>query len=62
MLGTEPVDLEALVDAMAPILGFAIAGCRASVIANLELSLMFAELVVSFPLDDHEESAEVFRA
>lgn len=48
---------------MAPLLGFhAIEDYRASIVTNLKLTAAFAELIMSFPLDDHEEPAEVFRA
>jgi hypothetical protein len=60
---THPFDPEALINAMAPLLRFdAIEDYRASIVTNLKLTLSFAELVMSFPLDDHEEPAEVFRA
>jgi hypothetical protein len=61
--GTDPFDPEALIDAMAPLLGFeAIEDYRASIVTNLKLTVAFAELVMSFPLDDREEPAEIFRA
>lgn len=63
MSETKPFDTEALVDAMAPLLGFdAIDDYRGSIVTNLNLTLGFADLVMSFSLDDHEEPAEVFRA
>ncbi|VTZ52445.1 conserved hypothetical protein [Methylocella tundrae] len=60
---SELFDPDALVTAMAPLLGFgAIEDYRAGIVANLKLTVALAELVISFPLDDHEEPAEVFRA
>jgi hypothetical protein len=63
MTEAKPFDPEALIDAAAPLLGLnVIDAYRAGVAANLRLTAALAEFVMSFPLDDHDEPAEVFRA
>ena len=50
-------------DHMAAVLGLAVAPqWRAGVVANLAVAAAMADLVASFPLDDHEEPATVFEA
>jgi hypothetical protein len=56
-------DPEAVIDAMAPLLGLTVeAEYRPGVVANLEVTAKHALLVMSFPLGDHEEPAAVFAA
>ncbi len=56
-------DPDAVIDAMAPLLGLDIAEeYRPGVIINLEVTAALADLVMAFPLGDHEEPAAVFRA
>ena len=54
-------DPSRVMEAMAPLLGLTIAHeYRAGLVANLEVAARLAELVMSFPLDDHDEPAAVF--
>ena len=54
-------DPEAVIDAMAPVLGLVVKpDYRPAVIANLKICFAFAALIDNFPLDDHEEPAPVF--
>jgi hypothetical protein len=54
-------DPEALVDAMAPLLGLTLtAESRAQTIAHLRIAADEAEKLLSVSLDDREESAPVF--
>jgi Protein of unknown function (DUF4089) len=56
-------DAEAVIDAMAPLLGLAIApDYRPGIAANLLVTARHASLVLGFALDDHEESASTFTA
>lgn len=56
-----PFDPEAVMDAMAPMLGLTIeAGARAAVAANLEVTARFAAIVLAVLLDDEAEPAPVF--
>lgn len=55
-------DPEAVIDAMAPLLGLDIAPeYRPGIAANLRVTAGLAALVLEFPLDDHAEPAAVFR-
>ena len=55
-------DPEAVIDAMAPLLGLDIrAEDRAGVVANLLIAAAMAALVLEPPLGDHTEPAPVFR-
>jgi hypothetical protein len=57
-----PFDPEALVDAMAPLLGLILTeDSRAQTILQLRVAAQQAELLLSVPLDDREEPAPVFR-
>lgn len=56
-----PFDPDAVIDAMAPLLGLAIAQAyRPGIAANLAVTAKLAALVMSFPLDEREEPAAVF--
>jgi hypothetical protein len=56
-----PCDPEALVDAVAPLLGLALTQeSRAQAILHLRIAAEQAELLLSAPIDDHEEPAPVF--
>jgi hypothetical protein len=55
-------DPEALVDAMAPLLGLALTPeSRAQTIVHLRIAAEQAELLLSAALDDGEEPAPVFK-
>ncbi len=57
----EPFDPETHADAVARTMGLVIRPeWKASVLANLKATATAAELVMSFPLEDHVESAPVF--
>jgi len=57
-----PFDPEALVDAMAPLLGLTLTEqSRAQAILQLRVAAQQADLLLSAPLDDCEEPAPVFR-
>lgn len=59
----EDTDIEALIDAMAQLLGIEIApDSRPSLHAHLAVAFKMAALVVDFPLGDHAEPAPVFTA
>ena len=54
-------DPEAIIDAMAPLLGLAIAPeYRPGIATNLTVTAAQAALVLDHPLDDHAEPAAVF--
>ncbi len=54
-------DPEAVIDALAPLLGLTIAPeSRGPVAANLRVAAAMAELVCDAPLGDHAEPAPVF--
>jgi hypothetical protein len=56
-----PVDPEAIIDALAPVLGLAIAPeHRPGVALNLAVTARLAGLVMSFPLDDGQDPASVY--
>lgn len=56
-------DPEAVVDAMAPLLGLTLTQeSRAQTIVHLRIAAEQAEKLLSVPLDDHEEPAPVFTA
>jgi hypothetical protein len=56
-------DPEAVVDAMAPLLGLTLTPeSRAQTIVHLRIAAEQAEKLLSVPLDDHEEPAPVFTA
>jgi hypothetical protein len=58
---TEPFDPEAHAEAMAKALGLTLElEWKPTVIANLKATAAAAELVLSFPLEDHVEPATVF--
>ena len=60
-LGDE--DADAIIDAMAPLLGLAIEPAwREAVATNLRVVANAARLVLEFPLEDELEPAPVFRA
>lgn len=63
MSGTDPAafDPEAVMDAMAPMLGLTIEpAARVAVARNLEVTARFAALVLAVSLDDEAEPAPVF--
>ncbi len=54
-------DLEAWMDAMLPVLGIAAdPAFRPGILANLQVTLRLAGLVLDFPLDEREEPAPVY--
>ncbi|MDX7951912.1 DUF4089 domain-containing protein [Lichenihabitans sp. Uapishka_5] len=54
-------DPDAVIDAMAPLLGLLVTPAqRPGVLANLKLTAALAALVLEVPLDDHAEPAAVF--
>jgi hypothetical protein len=58
---TEPFDPEAHLTAMARAMGLTIREeWRAAVVANVKATAAAADLVMSFPLEDHIEPAPVF--
>ncbi len=58
-----PFDPEAVIDAMAPLLGLTIApDQRAGVVTNLVVTARFAALVLAEPMPDDAEPAPVFGA
>ena len=58
---SDPFDPEALVDAMAPLLGLTLTPeSRAQTILHLRIAAQQAEKLLSVPLDDQEEPAPVF--
>ena len=57
-----PFDPEAVLDAMAPMLGLEIRPeYRPGIVTNLEMTARFATIVLDVPLDDHAEPAAMFR-
>ena len=59
----EPFDTEEHVRHMAKVMEIAIAAeWMPTVVANMTATAAIAELVLSFPLDDHSEPAPVFEA
>jgi hypothetical protein len=57
----EGFDPDAIMDAMAPLLGLTVApDYRPGIAANLAVTAALAALVMDFPLDDHAEPAAVF--
>lgn len=62
MTRTSDFDPEAVIDAMAPLLGLDIAPeYRSGIATNLRVTAGLATLVLEFPIDDHAEPAAVFR-
>ena len=62
MTDTPAFDPEAVIDAMAPLLGLTIAPeYRAGIATNLAVTSALVTLVLDVPLDDHVEPAAVFR-
>ncbi len=61
---TTPTELEAFMDAAAPLAGLTIDPANRSAVAgSLDMAAGMARLVLSFPLDDvRDEPAAVFRA
>ncbi len=60
---TKAFDPEAVVDAMAPLLGLTLtAESRAQTLVHLRIAAEQAEKLLSVPLDDHQEPAPVFTA
>jgi hypothetical protein len=58
---SKPFDPEAHLAHMAPLIGLAVEPAwRPAVVANLAATAAAAELVLAFPLADHEEPAPVF--
>ena len=56
-------DPEAVVDALAPLLGLTVADAyRPGVVTNLAVTMKLAALIMDFPLSDHDEPAPVFTA
>ena len=56
-------DPEAVVDAMAPLLGLTLTpGSRAQTLVHLRIAAEQAEKLLSVPLDDQQEPAPVFTA
>ena len=56
------MDPEAVIDAMAPLLGLTIEpSYRPGIMLNLDIAVRLAALVLDFPLGDHAEPAAVFR-
>lgn len=54
-------DPEAVIDALAPLLGLTVpAEARSAVAANLRIAAAMAELVLEHPPGDHAEPAPVF--
>jgi hypothetical protein len=52
---------EAIIDAMAPLLGLHVKPeYRPGIATNLKVTAALAALVLEFPLDDHAEPAAVF--
>ena len=58
---TEP-DPEAIIDAMAPLLGLTVTPeYKPGIVTNLSVTAGLAKLILEFALDDHAEPAAVFR-
>lgn len=63
MTETLAFDPEAIIDALAPLLGLTILpDYRPGVVANLKVTAALAVLVLEHPIGDHAEPAVVFRA
>lgn len=63
MSGKPEFDAQAVIDAMAPMIGIEIdPDFREGVAANLKLSAELAQLVLSFPIEDGNQPAVVFEA
>lgn len=63
MTDDDPIDFDAVVDAMATLIGLPMTDeFRPGVVTNLKVTAALAGLVLDFPLDDHAEPAAVFRA
>ena len=57
-----PFDPDAVIDAMAPLLGIPVdPAFRPGIVANLELIALLAALLDEAPLDEREEPAAVYR-
>ncbi len=62
-MSSEPFDPEAVIDAMAPLLGLALTPeSRTQTAAHLKIAAQQAEKLLSIALDDAEEPAPVFTA
>jgi hypothetical protein len=58
---TPPFDAEAYIEQAAGVVGLTILPeWRATVVGHLVATAAAAELVLTFPLDDHDEAAPVF--
>ncbi|WP_246088609.1 DUF4089 domain-containing protein [Phreatobacter stygius] len=58
-----PEEAERMIDALAPVLGLAIAAeFRPGVIANLQVAIRLARALDAVDLVDHDEPAPVFEA
>ncbi|MGJ4855964.1 DUF4089 domain-containing protein [Labrys sp. KB_33_2] len=56
-------DAQAVIDAMAPMIGIEVdPDFREGVAANLKLTAELAQLVLSFPIEDSNQPAAVFEA
>jgi hypothetical protein len=63
MSATKPFDAEAVIDALAPLLGLEILPeYRPGIVTNLEVTARFARLVLDLPIHDEAEPAPVFAA
>ena len=63
MSGKPEFDAQAVIDAMAPMIGIEIdPDFREGVAANLKLTVDLAQLVLSFPVEDGDQPAAVFEA
>ncbi|MBP0583001.1 DUF4089 domain-containing protein [Labrys sp. LIt4] len=63
MSGKPEFDAQAVIDAMAPMIGIEIdPDFREGVAANLKLTADLAQLVLSFPIEDGDQPAAVFEA
>ncbi|MDZ5448456.1 MULTISPECIES: DUF4089 domain-containing protein [Labrys] len=63
MSGKPEFDAQAVIDAMAPMIGIEIdPDFREGVAANLKLTADLAQLVLSFPVEDGDQPAAVFEA
>jgi hypothetical protein len=61
--GEPKFDAEAVIDAVAPLLGLTIdVAYRAGVATNLEICARFAAILAEAPSGDHDEAAPVFSA
>ncbi len=59
----KPFDSEAVIDAMAPLLGLDVKPeYRPGIVTNLEVTVRFAKLLLDIPIHDEAEPAPVFRA